>query len=322
VNTLALFALLALCLVLSAAWSGSETGLYSLSRPRVEAEARAGNSRSRLIAFLLRDDARLLITLLLATAIVDEAATTVGLMLAEPLHMPRHLNEIVVSLALTPLFLFFGGLLPKDLFRRRPHTLVAWCAPLIAASSVALSLLVVPLRFLTGALFRSLGLQETELARVTGREAVIELLRERDAELTPELEKMARKVLELRSVPIERVMVPWRRAETLRHDADAQTTRTRLDRTPYSRLPIVEPSGAVVGYVHQLEVLAAGESATPREHLRPMLALPPGLPIDRALARMRKSGQRAAVVGTLARPLGLVTLKDLVEEISGELYRW
>jgi CBS domain containing-hemolysin-like protein len=37
---------------------------------------------------------------------------------------------------------------------------------------------------------------------------------------------------------------------------------------------------------------------------------------------MRASGQRLAVVGSLAEPLGLLTLKDLVEEISGELGDW
>jgi CBS domain containing-hemolysin-like protein len=46
------------------------------------------------------------------------------------------------------------------------------------------------------------------------------------------------------------------------------------------------------------------------------------MPLDRALARLRQTGQRAALVGSAEAPLGLVTLKDLVEEISGELHRW
>ncbi len=317
-----LIALLVLCVAASAILSGSETGLYSISRTRLDAELRAGIGRSRLIELFLRDDARLLITLLLGTALVDQIATTIGLELLAPLNLPQSAHEIIVAIALTPPLLFFGGVLPKDLFRRRPHTLVGWCAPLLAALSVCVAPLAIPLRLFTGALFRAFGLQEHELVRVGGREAVIELLRERDAELSPELEAMARKVLELRSIAIERVMVPWKKVETLRADGDARTTRGQAERSGFSRWPVVESGGAVVGYVHQLEFLAADERALPREHLRPMLALPPGLSIDRALIRLRKSGQRAAVVGTLARPIGLVTLKDLLEEISGELYRW
>jgi len=59
-----------------------------------------------------------------------------------------------------------------------------------------------------------------------------------------------------------------------------------------------------------------------RAHLRPMVAIEPDTPLDRALASLRATGQRAALVGSPARPAGLVTLKDLVEEISGELARW
>jgi CBS domain containing-hemolysin-like protein len=313
---------LAALVVASGIVSGAETGLYSLSRTRVEAESRAGSRRARWIEFLLRDDARLLITLLLATAFVDEAATSVGLALFEPLGVPDGWHEVIVSLVLTPVLLFFGGVLPKDLFRRRPHALVGAFGPLVAAINVLLLPLVWPLRLAVGALFRALSLHEHELARISGREAVIELLRERDQELTPELERMARKVLELRSVPVERVMVPWRKVDLVLADAGATELRGRLERSGYSRLPVAEPTGAVVGYVHQLEVLAAGAAAGVSEHLRPLAALPPGLSIDRALARLRKSGQRIAVVGTLARPVGIVTLKDLVEEISGELYRW
>ena len=44
--------------------------------------------------------------------------------------------------------------------------------------------------------------------------------------------------------------------------------------------------------------------------------------LPRALARLRAGGQRMAIVGTLTRPLGLATLKDLLEEISGDLAGW
>jgi CBS domain containing-hemolysin-like protein len=69
-------------------------------------------------------------------------------------------------------------------------------------------------------------------------------------------------------------------------------------------------------------VLAADPATPLQQHLRPILALDPAMPLDRALARLRQTGQRMALVGSDQAPLGLVTLKDLVEEISGELHRW
>lgn len=321
-TTLVLLCLLALCVLAAALFSGSETGLYSLSRTRVEAEARAGVPSARLIQFLVRDDARFLTTVLVALNLADMLATEVtGRLLAA--YEPRgSIREIAIALILTPVMLFFGELFPKDLFRRRPHNLLGWCAPLLAVASVLLLPLVLPLRVLTAFFFKLFGTGESELVRVQGREAVIDLLREHEEELSPELERMARKVLELRGIAVQTVMVPWRKIESVRAEAPRAVAFEAIARSPFSRLPVIDARGSVVGYVHQLEVLAAGPEKPISEELRPLTVLPPGLSIDRALARLRSSGQRAAVVGTLEKPQGLVTLKDLVEEISGELYRW
>jgi CBS domain containing-hemolysin-like protein len=44
--------------------------------------------------------------------------------------------------------------------------------------------------------------------------------------------------------------------------------------------------------------------------------------VDKALARLRAAGARIALVGDPAGPTGIVTLKDLLEEISGPLAKW
>ena len=321
-NLTALAGLLALIVLLSGMASGSETGFYSVSRSRIDAEARAGSRAARLVLALLRDETGLLITLLLVNNVVNQAATYVGRELMAPLAVPDQLEELALTLWLAPLFFFLGELLPKDLFRRRPHALLFAVAPLVWVAKAVLAPIAWPLRGMIAAAGRALGLDTRELARVEGREAVLELLSESHAGLRPQLEGLARNVLELRALRVERVMVPWRRVEVLRAGAPGPAVREQLAATPYTRLPVVDARGAVLGYVHQLEVLAAGPSAPLAEALRPMIELDPSTPLDRALARMRASGQRAAVVGPGARPLGLVTLKDLVEEISGELARW
>ncbi len=97
---------------------------------------------------------------------------------------------------------------------------------------------------------------------------------------------------------------------------------TRLSRNIPLNLPLVSAAGEVRGYVHQLDVLGEGDARPVATHLRPLPALPPDLPLDRALVVLRAGGQRMALVGRPGAPLGVVTLKDLVEEISGELARW
>jgi CBS domain containing-hemolysin-like protein len=316
-------AALALALFLSGVFSGTETGVYSLSRTRVEAEARQGHRSAKLILSLLRHEALLLTTLLVANNVVNQGAALLTEGVLARVGISPSWRELSIAVVLAPPLLLVGELLPKDLFRRRPHALVGWTAPLVAATRLVLAPLVLPFYGVTAFLARAFGWDESELTRVSGREAVIDLLRERDSELQPHVERLARNVLDLRTRRVERVMVPWRRVETLRAALPFAEARARLASTAYSRLPVVDERGEVKGYVHQLEVLGTRADASSLEpHLRPLLALAPDTPLDRALARLRTSGQRAALVGTPARPLGWVTLKDLVEEISGELARW
>jgi len=316
--------LLALCIAASALYSGGETGVYSLWRARVHLEAEHGRSAARMIRALLRDEVALLITILIGNNLTIELATHLGGDALLRVGVPEAAREVVLALALTPLVFFFGELLPKDLFRRRPHALTGVFAPFLIASRALYLPLAVPLRLLTRALELLGGVGGSELVEARGRGAVLSLLEagKRSGALEAEAERMARNALQLKATPVERVMVPWDRVVTLRGDLSPRERYERVAASEYTRLPWIPPEGPVEDYLHQLEALAAGPEADLGTCRRPLPCLPPDLPLDRALARLRGAGQRAALVGSPSEPLGLVTLKDLVEEISGDLARW
>lgn len=311
------------CVFVAGIFSGCETGLYSLSRLRVQAAGEGRGQRSaRTIRRLMRDEVGLLITVLLANNLVNQVVIHLGWQLLAPYPISGDWAEVVLTLLLTPPLFLLGELLPKDLFRRRPHALVGVFAPVIASAKVLLLPLSLPLRLIDGVIERLLGLDGRELARVQGREAVLDFIREGERRLPSPMEPMVRNVLELRSLRVERVMVPWRKVEVLQLERPSEALFDQAGSSNFTRLPVVDRAGAVRGYVHNLELLAAGRGTPIERHLRPMVALEPTMPLDRALSRLRLTGQRAALVGSERAPLGLVTLKDLVEEISGELHRW
>ena len=152
---------LAACLLGSGLFSGSETGFYSLSRMRVEAAARSGQLSAQIVQRLQRDEHALLVTILVGNNLMLEIATALADdRVAGWSFVPSGARELVLALWLTPLVFFFGELLPKDLFRRRPHTLVPRVARTISWAQVLLWPLSLPLRALTRLAERVAGLEQ------------------------------------------------------------------------------------------------------------------------------------------------------------------
>jgi CBS domain containing-hemolysin-like protein len=153
---------------------------------------------------------------------------------------------------------------------------------------------------------------------------MIELLAEsrRAGALAPRAEELARNVLVLRHTNVADVMVPWGRVETLDLSLPEEALRERVLRSGFTRLLVLatDERGAkrVQGYVHQLDVLAEAGGTPLAERLRPLQELAPDLPLDRAVARLQRAGQRLALVGRAESPLGMVTLMDLLATIASD----
>lgn len=308
------------CLLLSAVFSGSETGFYSVSRLRIDAAARRGSRLAGIVRALLADEAGLLVTILVGNNIALELATRLfGSRVRGWEWVPEGAAEVVITLMLTPLVFFTGELLPKDLFRRRAHALTTRAAPIVLAAKWLLLPIALPLRGLTWILER-VALRRVDGSGALGRQAVRELLEE--GALQPHARSLAANVLQLRHTRVAEVMTPWADVERVDASAGSEELRAAVGESTRSRVPIVEQDGRVSRYVHQLDVLGAPDEPQLAELARPLAVLDPDSSVDRALASLRTAGQRVALVGEAGAPLGLVSLKDLVEEISGELGGW
>jgi len=328
-GTLILLAVLGAMLFLSAIFSGSETGIYSHSRIRLEAEARQGKRSARLLRRLLRDDSGMLITLLIGNNLMLELLTHWFELKLVPPGLPSWSDELVVTLLLTPLVFLFGELFPKDLFRRRSHSLLVLVSPVLWLARIVFWPLAKPLQWLSLGLSRLLGQRESGAVLHMRREEMLDILREgtRSGALTPRAEALAHNVLVLRETPVERIMLPWSKVVRIDLDESEPELRSAVGHSQFTRIPayslgdtsVAETRRAkprVVGYLHQLEVLASDDKV--EESLRELPCFEPSMPVDRALARLRMTGQRLALVGTHQEPKGLVTLMDFVGMISRE----
>ncbi len=316
-----LLVVLLLCLAASFVYAGAETGFYTLARAQVELDAARGTRPARWVRWLLKDESALLVTLLVGNNLALELLSGVGDSLLDGFALPAALRATAVTLLMTPIVFLLGEALPKDLFHRRPLALTYLVAGIVVASRIAYWPLERLLRGSTWLLERLLGVGPGGGAARPGRERLLSLLEEgaRQGALPERARRLAENALGLGSTPISHCMTPWSQVLSLKRTAEEAQLRRETEGSRWTRLPVVDEGGAFVGYVHQLEVLAAGGEQPVLAHLRPLPVLPADTPADRALSRLRGAGVRAAVVGSAERPEGLVTLKDLVEEITGDL---
>ena len=319
-------------IAIAALANGMETGIYRVNRVRLRLRADAGSRRAGLLLGLLGDVRGLIITCLigynggvyLATYFV---ATLVGRRWQTAVSA-----EAVTTAILTPIFFVFTDLAPKSLFTYEADRLMYRLAPVLkGAYTVLRTILLVPaLKGVSTLVLRIGGAPRAgdPLANpFQPRQRLRALLAEGAAEgvITSYQDQLVEKVLELRDRQVRQAMIPLAKAAAVNIAARRPELIEQLRQHSYSRLPVWEDRREhIVGIAHIRDVLAADESLDLRTVMNPdVVTLPADMPVGQALFRMRRKRAAMAVVeDARGRALGIVTIKDLVEEIVGELPEW
>ncbi|MHC4947081.1 MAG: CNNM domain-containing protein, partial [Planctomycetota bacterium] len=321
-----LYGLVALAgVLLSALFSGMETGLYTINRVRLAVRAGAGEPRALRLRGLLGDPNRVLSTILIGNNIANYAGSYgIAALLDRAGFSP--VEAVAVNAAvLVPLLFVFGETLPKDLFRTHTDRWSYACSGLLRWLTRLLTWTgFVPLVVGFGRVAaRVLGAPEA--AATTARQRVSQLIREgMGAGLISETQTtLAERSLALRRRPVSAEMVPWGQVATLPADAGRPAREAVMRAHPFTRLPIVGRDGRPVGVVSVLDLVLDPDRPT-RDLARGLTTFAPATTVREAMRTLQRERRKMAVIADprTGRPLGIVTLKDLVEPLTGELRAW
>ncbi len=318
-----LMALAGICL--SALFSGLETGLYTINRVRVVVRANRGETAARRLQREIRKPNRLLSTLLLGNNVANYMGTFGVAAILDGLGVTTGLAIAINAGLLIPLLFIFGETLPKDLFRTHTDrwtyslsgvlTLCRWiftCTGLLA---------VVQWTGRFAGWLMGTGAEAT----TTAREHISRLIKEGvgTGVLSEAQTSLADRALATRGLTVATEMIPWSNVTTIPVDADRQRREALIRQGDFTRLPVVDTAGQVRGILSSIDALLEPDEPTAGLTSEPM-TIPTTAPLRAALRSMRLHRQAMAVAidPDTGRPRGLVTLKDLVEPITGELAAW
>ncbi len=312
----------------AALFSGAETGLYCQNRLRLLLGVQRGDVRAVRLSRWLEDEQSALAVTLSGTNLMHYLLTTcIALLFSRLVAIDPVDTELYTVLLTTPVVFVFCEVVPKNLFQRYADTFMLRISVLLRAAELAFRALgvVALLTWITGLANRGFGAAAAYRASTPPKRRVAMLLQEALAGQThgEHQSDLIDRVVGLSETPVRKVMVPFHRVVSVSMHAGMEEVR-RLGRTAaFARLPVHGPKPwEVIGMVKLDELLRSEGWTTVAQGMHPITTLAAHSTAAAAIAAMRRSGSElAAVVDPAGRMVGLVTVRDLLEEVVGELGR-
>ena len=306
----------------------AEYSLVTARRARLVTDAEAG-SRAARVALKLKDEPTGFIsTVQIAITGLGVILGAVGEPAFSPLFGPVVGTAISVALSLalvTFLSVWLGELVPKALALDSAERVAVRVARPIMLVQRLLAPGVWALQRLTTLTLRPFGIRDPGEERPISREELRSVLAEAEdsGALAAGEEDILSGVIDLRNRQVVDVMTPWDDVQTLPVDQPAREALGRMLAAPFSRFPLVDDAGTVLGLVHLRDVVVALDRdplADLRDVARTVPIIPPDSSVADLMTAMRREGRHLVVVGNeYGQMIGVATLEDVLEEFVGEI---
>jgi putative hemolysin len=316
---------LALCALSSGFFSGSETALIGIGKERVHQLTEHGR-RGRRVQQLVGDPDRLLSTLLVANNMVNILAAAITTTLFIEL-IGQQWGPWVATVVTTAVILVVGEITPKSLAARYPEAFSLAVAPTIYQLSRVLGPVARLFTGITRALFRMLRLPARASVSAVTEEDIRALAALGVA--GGEIEAVEHEILDalftLADRPVRDVMTPRVDIATLTEPVTIGEVRAAVAATGHSRYPVTAGDlDGMRGVLYVKDLLQLPAEPTPGDIVRLLRTphyVPDSAPILTVLHALRAGRSAFAVVLDEHGGVdGLVTVKDLVAELVGELH--
>lgn len=318
--------LLALLILCSAFFSGSETSMISLNKHRLKHLAEDGNrSAKRALELLARPD-RLLGVILLGNNFVNILAASLATLIGQRIWGDAGI--FIMTVILTVLVLIFGEVAPKTFAALHSEKFAFPVSPILKGLLKVLSPAVWVINWLASLVLRPLGLKEFTMHEdVVSKEELRSILRQNSQHIDEDNQDMMLGVLYLEDIQVEDIMVARHELIGLDLQDDWSSSVQAILTNQHARLLVYDDSiDEVKGILHIRDVLHLYREEKPlsQENVLALLHkpyfIPEGTPLRKQLQLFQEhKRQTGLVVDEYGDVIGLLTLEDILEYIVGDL---
>jgi Mg2+/Co2+ transporter CorB len=323
-STASLFIILAILILLSGFFSGSETALMTLNRYRLKSLADKGHRGARLATSLLARPDRLLGLILLGNNIVNIFAATVATIIA--LRLYGEIGLAVAPIVLAFVILIFSEVTPKTMAALKPERLAFPSAYVYTVIATPLYPFVWLVNIFSNALLRLLGVHpDRETRQELSADELRAVVVEAEHFMPQAHSDMLLSVIDLEQISVEDIMVPRNEITGIDLNDDWNDIVHQITHSQRTRVPVFHDSiDDTIGVLHLRKVLNLfSRDELNMKTLKGLIAsayfIPAGTSLTQQLLNFQDNRRRSGlVVDEYGSIQGLVTLEDILEEIVGQ----
>ena len=313
--------IMAVCLMLSAYFSATETAFSSANTTRLRTLAEKGSKNAALALKLLEQYDRLLSTILIGNNIVNIATASIGTVL-----FVKHYGDAgatISTVVVTVVVLIFGEISPKSIAKDCAEK----CAMLSAPILQVLIWVLMPLNLLFSLWKKLLA----KVFRLNGdskmsQEELLMLVDEvqQDGSIDRDEGELLKNAIGFSEQEAKDILIHRVDLAALPVTASKEEVAALFTQTKYSRLLIYQDSiDHILGTVHQKDFyVGCGVTDQPLSAIisPPVFALE-NEPIRLLLKKLQQAKTHVAVVvDEYGGTCGIVTMEDILEELVGEIW--
>lgn len=311
---LALLLIIVLALALEAFFSGAETAFVSVNFLKLMHLVERRNKRALRVHNLIKKPDRLLATTLIGTnlAVVLSSSSAAALLFRlGPVYGP-----LVTILVMTTISFIFCQLLPKTVCRYRANRVVLILAAPLSWSERLFWPLVNFFTFFASSVARLVNPHGLKKNPFLTKDDIKVLIKDisREGILEPQEKEAIDKIFEMTLTKAVDIMVPVKEVVAFDVSEPFESVREKIRLHPFNRFPVAEGK-TFKGMVHVFDMFYAPVEDW-RSHIRPLLRLEQEESLDQVFAKLQPQKERMAAVYNGDTVVGILTIEDLMEEIT------
>jgi len=318
-----LFVLLAILLVLSAFFSGTETALMRVNKYRIRHLSRKGNKNAKLAEKLLKEPEKLIAFILFGNNLVNFVAASIVGVISMEIGGPT--GVVIGTILLTIVVLLIAESPPKTLAALFPEKIALPASRFYYPMVKLFKPLFYFINFFTNIILKLIGSQGEKNDEKLSIDQLKTLITDGMTKTSIDRQKIMMGVLDLGNITIEDIMLPHNEIIGIDLNNSNKNNRKIIEGNFHSSLPVYEDVLDNIKGVLNLNTflkeidLGSYDNQLIKKYMNKPYFIPEKTTLSQQLVEFKSNNQKLGfAVDEYGNIQGLISIDDIFEEIVGD----